>query len=283
MALGFQEKHAEAEAAFRKVIDLKPDLANAHVNLGTALFGLGKPGEAEAAFRKAIDLKPAFGLAHHKLGIALMQQTQFHEAAAALKKGADLFTARDPLREEARQLQQQCQRFVILDDRLPTILRGTEQPANAAEQLEFARLCLLKKLYATAARFCRDAFAAEPQYAEAVPGGARYDAARAAARAGCGQGKDADQLDDKERILWRRQALDWLRQDVTWWGQALDNGDAQTNTQARQRLRHWKTDRDLAGVRAPDALARLPDHERKQWERLWSDVDALLRRLRQPK
>jgi hypothetical protein len=35
-------------------------------------------------------------------------------------------------------------------------------------------------------------------------------------------------------------------------------------------------------VCAPDALARLPDEERKQWERFWSDVDALLRRVNQP-
>ena len=47
-------------------------------------------------------------------------------------------------------------------------------------------------------------------------------------------------------------------------------------------MRHWQTDGDLAGVRARDALARLPDEEREQWERLWSDVDALLRRVSQP-
>jgi hypothetical protein len=37
----------------------------------------------------------------------------------------------------------------------------------------------------------------------------RHYAARAAALAGCGQGKDADKLDDKERALWRWQALQW--------------------------------------------------------------------------
>jgi serine/threonine-protein kinase len=89
-------------------------------------------------------------------------------------------------------------------------------------------------------------------------------------------------LDDKERALWRRQALDWLRQDRTWWGKALDKGEAQTNALARLRLRHWKSDGDLAGVRAQDALARLPDEERKHWEKLWSDVDALLRRVSEP-
>ena len=122
--------------------------------------------------------------------------------------------------------------------------------------------------------------AAEPKLAEDVLAGARYSAARAAALAGCGQGKDADQLSDKERAHWRRQALDWLRQDLTWWGKQLDNGNAQTSPQVGVRLRRWRSDPDLAGVRAKHALAALPDEERERWARFWSDVDALLRRAR---
>jgi serine/threonine-protein kinase len=171
----------------------------------------------------------------------------------------------------------------MLDPRFPAILQGTERPANAGEQLGFAKLCFFKTHYAAAARFYRDAFATEAKRARAVPVGARYDAACAAALAGCGQGKDADKLDDKERACWRRQALDWLREDLPWWDKALKSGNAQTTTQVRQQMRHWQADRYLAGVRARDALARLPVEERKQWERLWSDVDALLRRVSAPK
>ncbi len=89
-------------------------------------------------------------------------------------------------------------------------------------------------------------------------------------------------MNDEERALLRRQALDWLRQDLTWCGQRLDDGNAQINARIRQGLQFWCGDPDLAGVRAKDALARLPDEEREQWERLWSDVDALLRRVRVP-
>jgi hypothetical protein len=74
----------------------------------------------------------------------------------------------------------------------------------------------------------------------------------------------------------------WLRQDLTWWTKALDEGNAQINAQVRLRLRNWQTDRDLAGVHTRDALARLPEEECKQWERLWSDVGALLRRVGEP-
>jgi hypothetical protein len=56
-----------------------------------------------------------------------------------------------------------------------------------------------------------------------------------------------------------------------------------TNAQVQMRLREWQADASLGGVRGKDALARLPDEERKQWESLWSDVEALLRRPSRPK
>jgi serine/threonine-protein kinase len=282
LALTGQGKHVGAEAAFRRAIARKPDYVEAYLNLGGTLLGQQKYDAAEAAFRQATDRQPDSGPAWHYLGIALTQQARFDEAGASLQKGYDLLPAKHPLRERTPQLQQQCQRYEALDARLPALLRGTAQPKSAAEQIEFARLCLLKNLYAAAARFFRDAFAAEPKRAEVVERGTRFHAACAAAQAGCGQGKDADALDDQDRARWRRQALDWLRQDLTWWGQALDEGDAETNALARQWLRIWQTDSYLASVRARDALARLPEEERQPWQRLWSDVDALLRRASRP-
>jgi hypothetical protein len=62
----------------------------------------------------------------------------------------------------------------------------------------------------------------------------------------------------------------------------LDKNNAQSKAQVLQMMRHWRTDGDLVGVRAKDTLAQLPDEERKQWERLWSDVDALLRCVSEP-
>ncbi len=45
-------------------------------------------------------------------------------------------------------------------------------------------------------------------------------------------------------------------------------------------LQSWNADPDLACVRDHDALARLPDPERKDWQALWSNVAELLRRAR---
>jgi serine/threonine-protein kinase len=277
-----QDKLDEAKAAYHKAIDLKPDNPLAYTNLGGALLRQGKLGTAEAALRKAIDLDPGIYEAYRNLGIALMQQAQFVEAVAWLKKASELLPATNPARASARQLYQQCVRYVTLDARLPAILQGTEKPANAAEQVEFARLCQLKKLHAAAAVFYAAAFAAEPKLAEDVPAGVRYDAACAAVQAGCAPGMDAEQPDGKERARLRRQALDWLREDLAWWTKKVENATVQARISARKRLQHSQSDPDLAGVRDRDGLARLPNEEREQWERLWSDMDALLRRVSAP-
>jgi hypothetical protein len=46
-----------------------------------------------------------------------------------------------------------------------------------------------------------------------------------------------------------------------------------------QALRYWRQDPDLAGVRDPAALAKLPPAERKAWEALWLKVDEVLARV----
>jgi hypothetical protein len=48
-------------------------------------------------------------------------------------------------------------------------------------------------------------------------------------------------------------------------------------------MSYWQADGYLAGVRASGALARLPAEERQRWERLWSDVAGMLRRVSEPK
>jgi hypothetical protein len=42
-------------------------------------------------------------------------------------------------------------------------------------------------------------------------------------------------------------------------------------------LRHWRVDPDLAGIRDPEAVAKLPGDEPRAWRGLWEDVDALLK------
>jgi serine/threonine protein kinase/tetratricopeptide (TPR) repeat protein len=273
-----QQKPGAAEAAYRKAIEIQPDLASAHYNLGTILDEQQKLRAAEAAYRKAIEIQPNHAEAHCNLGLLLRDQGCFTEAVASLKRGHELGSKNPRWRYPSAQWLRQTERLAALDAQLPLVLAGKAQPVNAAAQIELGQLCAHKQRYTAAARFYREAFAADPKLAEDVPSGARYDAAGCAARSGCGQGKDADQLDDPERARWRRQARDWLRADLTWWSKTLDDGKADSRAKVQQTMRHWQTDSDLAGVRDPDGLAKLPDEERQAWQQLWADVASTLKR-----
>jgi hypothetical protein len=58
----------------------------------------------------------------------------------------------------------------------------------------------------------------------------------------------------------------------------IDQCAAQARPVVQGALRHWQKDPDLAGLRDPDALARLPAAERAACSRFWTDVAALLQR-----
>jgi serine/threonine-protein kinase len=160
---------------------------------------------------------------------------------------------------------------------LPALLAGRQQPRDNAERLALLAACQFEGRHAAAARLYAAAFAADPKLAEDFAAGHRYIAARQAALAGSGRGADAPK-DDKDRSRLRGQALDWLKADLAAWGK-LAEGPAEQRLRVQQALTRWGADPDLTGVRDRDGLARLPTEEREHWERLWSEVDALLRRV----
>jgi hypothetical protein len=73
-------------------------------------------------------------------------------------------------------------------------------------------------------------------------------------------------------------ARDWLQADLQHWTKTLEAGKAEDRTQVRQKMQHWRQAADLASVRDPQALGKLPAAERDSWGRLWADVDDLLAR-----
>jgi serine/threonine-protein kinase len=131
----------------------------------------------------------------------------------------------------------------------------------------------------------RDALAAfgeaqrvEPSLCQSRHWQVRYHAACAAARAAALKGKDEPPPDDAEKVKLRTQALDWLKAEHKAWEALLEAGTPGARTSIAQALRHWKQQSDLAGIRDDEALARLPQAERKAWQALWADVDSLLNR-----
>ena len=176
---------------------------------------------------------------------------------------------------------QRCERLVALDEKLSAFLAGEAEPADGAERLALAQLCQLHKhRHAAAARFYAGAFAADPKLAADLRQPYRYNAACSAALAAAGQGEDAKQLPDKEQLRLRRQALAWLRDDLALYGKLVEREDPTAKQAVRQLLGHWPEDTDLVSVRDRDALAKLPEAERQDWQKLWADVAETLTRAR---
>jgi len=59
-----------AADAYRHAVELAPDWAEAHLNLGTSLFHIGETAESRRCFETAIELEPQNALAHFNLGCA---------------------------------------------------------------------------------------------------------------------------------------------------------------------------------------------------------------------
>jgi eukaryotic-like serine/threonine-protein kinase len=149
---------------------------------------------------------------------------------------------------------------------------GPYQSAAEAAPAEAGR-------YRTGATLYADAFDAEPKLAVNLSSGNRFRAACCAALAAAGKGEDARKLDDRERDRLRRQALRWLRADLTLWAELLAESPEQTRPFAGPALKGWKKNAELASIRDKEALAELSSSERAPFVKLWADVDALLAKL----
>jgi len=270
-----QGKLTEAIEHYREGVRLDPDYELAHVHLGYALQLLGKVDDAIAEYRRAIQLNPDAYLAHANLGDALSLRGDFSEAIAALRKALELTTV--PQRKQ--HLQQQIAMFLrwsVLAARIPAVLAGDARPQSPAESLEFAYLLHHERRFAASTKLYNQAFAADPTLAGDLKNQNRYNAVCAAALAASGQDSDKPPVDDRGKALMRRRAYEWLKQDLAAWSEGLRTGPAQDRTMIRATLEHWKGDPDLAILRTPEALAKLDEPERKEWQVLWAEVSALL-------
>lgn len=81
---------AEAERCSRTAVGLKPDYADAYVNLGAAQRLQGRNDEAVASLREALRLKPDYPEAHHNLGMALATGARRDEALAGFREAIRL-------------------------------------------------------------------------------------------------------------------------------------------------------------------------------------------------
>jgi tetratricopeptide (TPR) repeat protein len=230
----------------------------------------GQLDEAIAEYRRAIQLDPKWGLGHEHLAETLLRGGRFAEARKTVRCALDMLPAKDSHRPALQEQLKLCERLLALDARLQALLQGKERPA-VEEQLELARLCRDYDRPHPAVSLYAAAFAARPALADDLGSGNRYNAACAAARAAASQGPAKGRPGAPERADQRRQALVWLRADLDLRTRQLNEGKGVGGS-----LAAWQTDSDLASVRDPAELAKLPAAERTQWQRLWAQVAVLL-------
>ncbi len=83
-------RFAEAAAAYRKILALRPDSAKAHHNLGNVLLRQGVLEEAAVQYERALALNPRLFPAHNELGCVLQQQGKVDQAAASFSQALAL-------------------------------------------------------------------------------------------------------------------------------------------------------------------------------------------------
>ncbi len=275
-ALEAKGRMDEAIARYNKAIEIDARYAMAHSNLGKALHDMGRMDEAIACFDKAIEIDPRLVEAHNNLGSALAAKGRMDEAIACYNKAIEI----DPKHPHAPCNLRRAQRLAVARDRLAAYRDGGYSPSSTVERLDLVEWCEIKGLNRTAAGLYAAAFAADPKLVDDLNAYHRYNAACFAALAVACRGEDAAGIDDAERTRLRRQALDWLRADLAGQARRLDSAD---RAAAQQALLHWQEDTDLASLRDAEALAKLPEAERADWQALWAEVESLLKRAQERK
>ena len=97
--------------------------------------------------------------------------------------------------------------------------------------------------------------------------------------AASGLSKNEPPIDDKGRAVLRQHALEALRLELQPWWKAVADGSTKDLPDIMLGLSRWKQDPDLASIRDPKALEKLPPTERQGFETFWREVDSLLEKL----
>jgi len=83
-------RHADADKAYRKALEMDPDYVPAYVNLADLYRAQGRDADAEATLREGLKQVPGSAPLEHAYGLSLARLKRMPEALAALARAAKL-------------------------------------------------------------------------------------------------------------------------------------------------------------------------------------------------
>jgi tetratricopeptide (TPR) repeat protein len=263
-------------ASLRKALEIDPNFAWAHNDLGNFLKEKGDLAGAITCYWEAIRCDAKYRVAHENLVRELRDRGNLEAAMVIYRELLRL----DRMDKSAETGLNQVKKWRELLPRLPRILSGEEEPADAREAYEFAELCMQsfqsRRLAAVLLHLW--AFEHDPEFANDIEGSYRYNAACDAVGASAGKGVTPSELRVEEWGYCIRLALGWLRADLAYWASRVE--DPANWEGIRERLEEWLDDKDLIPVRDKKWLEAMPRGDREQWQSLWRDVARLISRTR---
>ena len=303
----------EAEAEAREAVRLRPDDPMTHWTLGGALRWQGKQEESGRELREAVRLRPDDGRFHYGLATLLSSQLKFDDSlpeyreairlrpddfglyqgyAQALRRKTDYAGALAVIRQ-AQARSGVCPRRIPVPGRLARqdrVARGAGRAAPGPPEGEGAapgrrradragpdvlRQEALRRLAPVSWRGPRRRPEARREPRPATP--LQYGVLRPAGGRRPGRGRAPPRTRRRGPAL-RRRALGWLRAELAAWSGVVESGTSLDREKTLSIIRWWTRDVDLVSVRGDDALAKLPEAERREWRKFWDDYDALMRK-----
>ena len=218
-------------------------------------------------------------MAHLNLGGILRARGDYAGSLALLRRGHELGSKQPGWPHPSGKWVAEAERRAALAERLTVVLKGESSPKDNAERLDLARMCYDTRRFAAAARFSAEAMEIDPKLGELDLPNLRAHGhpspRRLPRRPGCcrsGRGRPAPRRGRQEpaphpgpRLAPRRPRA-VLEKTIVAYARGYNVGGL---CALEGSAATWPAFRDAT------ALSKLPEAERKEWQSLWAEFDAL--------
>ena len=266
---------SKAEDRLREAIRCDWMADEPRFKLANLLHELGRYAEAVELFEETVEVNPDHQDAYIDLAFCYQALGRYYDALVAMHRGHEFGRSDPGWAHPSEQWVKECKTMIEMNHRLDAFMKGTVTVDDPANHILLALVCTVRGYPAAAARYFHEALSARPELGDDVFQAYWFQAARAALVASAGEGLDGAEMNEGEKIQLRRLALEWLKKDLAVWEKTANNGNMGSFT-IQRALAVRKLHPDLHAVRDPDALAALPDNERKAFEEYWARVEERL-------